>query len=100
MTSVRTGPGSAFGPRKAALQCLFAALALCGMPTFADSVSVGTRLEIRLEQPISSYSTLKGTKISGVLIAPVTEGGDMLLPRNYRGRYGAGGQKSRCWRRP
>jgi hypothetical protein len=37
-------------------------------------------LEIRLKQPISSYVTQKGTKISGVLIAPVTEGGAMLLP--------------------
>jgi len=80
MTSVRTGLGSAFGRWKVVLPCLFAALTLCGMPAFADSVSVGTRLEIRLEQPISSYATQKGSKISGVLIAPLTEGGDMLLP--------------------
>src|SRR3984957_1357216 len=80
MTSVRTGLGSAFGRWKVVLPCLFAALTLCGMPAFADSVSVGTRLEIRLQQPISSYATPKGTKISGVLIAPLTEGGDMLLP--------------------
>jgi hypothetical protein len=80
MTSVRTGPGSAFGRPKALLLCLFAAFALSGMPTFADSVSAGTRLEIRLKEPISSYTTVKGTKISGVLIAPLTEGGDMLLP--------------------
>jgi LssY C-terminus/Outer membrane protein beta-barrel domain len=46
----------------------------------AEPVSVGTKLEIRLKQPISSYVTEKGTKISGVLIAPVTEGGAMLLP--------------------
>jgi opacity protein-like surface antigen len=46
----------------------------------AESVSVGTKLEIRLQQPISSYATQKGAKISGVLIAPLTEGGDMLLP--------------------
>ena len=47
----------------------------------AESVSVGTRLEIRLQQPISSYATEKGTKISGVLVAPLTEGGEMLLHR-------------------
>src|SRR3984957_3503142 len=85
MTSVRTGLGPACGRRKAFLQSLFAALALCGMPAFADSVSVGTRLEIRLEQPISSYATQKGSKISGVLIAPLTEGGDMLLPLGTTG---------------
>ena len=74
MTSVRTGPGSAFGRPKALLLCLFAAFALSGMPTFADSVSAGTRLEIRLKEPISSYTTVKGTKISGVLIAPLMPG--------------------------
>jgi hypothetical protein len=80
MTSFRTGPGSAFGRQKVLLQCLFAGIALSGMPALANSVSVGTRLEIRLQQPISSYTTVRGTKVSGVLIAPLTEGGDMLLP--------------------
>jgi opacity protein-like surface antigen len=55
-------------------------LALVGLHAFADPVSTGTKLEIRLKQPISSYASKKGTRISGVLIAPVTEGGDMLLP--------------------
>jgi opacity protein-like surface antigen len=55
-------------------------LALAGLHAFADPVSTGTKLEIRLKHPISSYATKKGTRISGVLIAPVTEGGDMLLP--------------------
>jgi opacity protein-like surface antigen len=50
------------------------------MHALAESVSVGTRLEIRLKQPISSYATKKGARISGVLIAPLTEGGEMLLP--------------------
>jgi opacity protein-like surface antigen len=80
MTSVRTGPGSAFGRPKALLQCLFVVFAFYGIPALANSVAVGTRLEVRLQQPISSYTTVKGTKISGVLIAPLTEGGDMLLP--------------------
>ncbi len=63
-----------------ALLCCLLAPALGGLHSFADPVPVSTRLEIRLQQPISSYSTHKGTKITGVLIAPVTEGGDMLLP--------------------
>jgi opacity protein-like surface antigen len=46
----------------------------------AESVSVGTKLEIRLQAPISSYATQKGTRISGVLVAPLTERGEMLLP--------------------
>jgi opacity protein-like surface antigen len=68
------------GRYKALLQCCFAALACAGLHALAESVSVGTKLEIRLEQPISSYATKKGTKISGVLVAPLTEGGEMLLP--------------------
>jgi hypothetical protein len=68
------------GRYKALLQCCFAALAFAGLHTLAESVSVGTKLEIRLQQPISSYATGKGTKISGVLVAPLTEGGEMLLP--------------------
>ena len=62
------------------IECFFAVLALAGLHALADPVSTGTKLEIRLKEPISSYATKKGTKISGVLIAPVTEGGDMLLP--------------------
>src|ERR1700752_4971545 len=68
------------GRYKALLQCCFAALACAGLHALAESVSVGTKLEFRLEQPISSYATEKGTKISGVLVAPLTEGGEMLLP--------------------
>jgi opacity protein-like surface antigen len=66
--------------RKTLLQCCFAALAFAGLHALAEPVSVGTKLEIRLQQPISSYATQKGTRISGVLIAPLTEGGEMLLP--------------------
>ena len=65
--------------RKTLLSCAMA-LPFTVLHGVAESVSAGTRLEIRLQQPISSYSTEKGTKITGVLIAPVTEGGDMLLP--------------------
>jgi opacity protein-like surface antigen len=66
--------------RKTLLQCCFAALAFAGLHALAESVSVGTKLEIRLQQPISSYATQKGTRISGVLVAPLTEAGEMLLP--------------------
>ena len=70
------------GPHKicAFIQCCFAMLAFAGSLSFADPVPAGTKLEIRLQQPISSYKTPKGTKISGVLVAPVTDSGDMLLP--------------------
>jgi uncharacterized Zn finger protein len=68
------------GCYKALLACGFIVLALAGTHIRAESVPSATQLEIRLQQPISSYSTQKGTKISGVLIAPLTEGGDMLLP--------------------
>jgi hypothetical protein len=68
------------GFRQGLIGCCFAALALVGSHSLADPVSAGTKLEIRLQQPISSYATHKGARISGVLIAPVTEGGDMLLP--------------------
>jgi opacity protein-like surface antigen len=68
------------GWRAIVLQCCFAALAFAGLHTFAETVSVGTKLEIRLQQPISSYATKKGSRISGVLIAPLTEDGAMLLP--------------------
>jgi opacity protein-like surface antigen len=64
----------------ALILCCFAMLAFTGSLSFADPVPAGTKLEIRLQQPISSYKTQKGTKISGVLVAPVTESGDMLLP--------------------
>ena len=61
-------------------QCCLAVLVLAGLHALAEAVSVGTKLEIRLQQPISSYATQKGTRISGVLVAPLSERGEMLLP--------------------
>jgi hypothetical protein len=61
-------------------QCCLAALLIAGVHALSEPVPVGTKLEIRLQQPISSYTTKKGTRISGVLIAPLTEDGEMLLP--------------------
>ena len=55
--------------------CCLGVLAFAGLHALADPVSTGTKLEIRLKEPISSYATKQGTRISGVLIAPVTEGG-------------------------
>jgi hypothetical protein len=45
----------------------------------AETIPAGTQLEIRI-QPISSYSTPAGTKITGVLISPVDERGRILIP--------------------
>jgi opacity protein-like surface antigen len=52
----------------------------CVSVLVAATLPAGTPLEIRIAQPISSYSTPAGTKISGVLIAPVNEGGNILVP--------------------
>lgn len=55
-------------------------LPIAGVAGTTVTVPAGATLEVRLEQPISSYSTHKGTKIECVLIAPVTEGGKVVLP--------------------
>lgn len=47
---------------------------------FAEKLPAGDTLEVRLEQPISSYSTRKGQQISCLLIAPVTVDGKVILP--------------------
>ncbi|MGI8770161.1 MAG: LssY C-terminal domain-containing protein [Acidobacteriaceae bacterium] len=59
--------------------CL-ALLPLAGSRLCAETIPAGTALEVRLQQPISSYSTRKGTKITGVLVAPVSQDGNILLP--------------------
>jgi opacity protein-like surface antigen len=46
----------------------------------AESIPAGVTLEVRLEQPISSYATPKGKEISCLLIAPVSADGKVLLP--------------------
>jgi opacity protein-like surface antigen len=46
----------------------------------AETIPAGTTIEVRLEQPISSYSTPKGTQVSCLLIAPVSVDGKILLP--------------------
>ncbi len=46
----------------------------------AETLPPKTILEVRIQQPISSYSTPEGTKITGVIISPVNEGGRILLP--------------------
>ncbi|MGB8481647.1 MAG: LssY C-terminal domain-containing protein [Acidobacteriaceae bacterium] len=46
----------------------------------AETIPAGSILEVRLEHPISSYSTPKGTKVFCLLIAPVSVDGKVLLP--------------------
>ena len=46
----------------------------------AETLPVGTSLEVRLQQPISSYSSHPGMRLTGVIISPVTEGGQILVP--------------------
>jgi opacity protein-like surface antigen len=46
----------------------------------AETIPAGTQFEIRIQQPISSYSTPAGTKITGILVSPVNEGGKILVP--------------------
>jgi opacity protein-like surface antigen len=62
-------------------------IAFCCLTLFASAVALsaetipaGTPLEIRIQQPISSYSTRAGAKITGILISPVNEGGRILVP--------------------
>lgn len=62
---------------------VFLILGLIGIvayPLQAETIPAGTILEIRLEQPIESYSTPDGTKIACLLIAPVTRKEKTLLP--------------------
>ncbi len=65
--------------RTLTLLCL-APLLLLPLSGVAETLPAGTTLEVRLEQPISSYSTKKGAKISCILIAPVNKDGKILLP--------------------
>lgn len=58
----------------------FALFSLIAFRGFAETVPAGATLEVRLEQPLSSYSTPKGQQISCLLIAPVIEDGKVLLP--------------------
>ncbi len=62
------------------LGCCWLALLLATSSLRAETVPAGATLEVRLEQPISSYSTTKGTPISAILIAPVSVVGRVILP--------------------
>lgn len=67
------------GLRGAISACCLSVL-LSAAPLPAETIPVGTPLEIRLQQPISSYSTKAGTKITAALISPISEGGKILVP--------------------
>lgn len=73
---------------KATLLCaiffLCGAILLTPPALEAETIPAGTPLELRLLQPISSYSTPKGTRISAVLVAPVNVAGHMVLPLGTR----------------
>ena len=58
--------------------CLSVLISAAPLP--AETISAGTPLEIRLQQPISTYSTKAGTKITAALISPINEGGKILVP--------------------
>jgi opacity protein-like surface antigen len=58
--------------------CLTVLASVATLP--AETIPAGTPLEIRLQQPISSYSTPAGTKITGILVSPVSDGGRILVP--------------------
>lgn len=60
--------------------CLSVATLFLASQLPAETIPAGTQLEIRIEQPISSYSTKAGTPITGVLVAPVNEGGKVVVP--------------------
>jgi opacity protein-like surface antigen len=60
--------------------CLCVALLFLACPLIAQTIPAGTQLEIRIEQPVSSYSTKVGTLITGALVAPVSEGGRVIVP--------------------
>jgi opacity protein-like surface antigen len=60
------------------LACFSCLLFGYSMP--AQTLPPKTILEIRIQQPVSSYSTPKGTKITGIIISPVNDGGGILLP--------------------
>ena len=46
----------------------------------ASTVPAGALIEIRLQQEINSYSTQSGSPVQGVVIAPVTVHGEVLIP--------------------
>lgn len=66
--------------RRAVLWLCFAKCLMLAFRGRTETIPAGATLEVRLEQPISSYSTPKGKQISCLLIAPVSADGKVLLP--------------------
>lgn len=62
------------------LACAACAFFLVVFIASAETLPSGTTLELRLQQPLSSYATEKGTRLTAVLIAPVSDSGKVLLP--------------------
>jgi opacity protein-like surface antigen len=65
---------------RAFLGLCLASFSMLALPGRAATIPAGAVLEVRLEQPISSYATPKGTQVSCLLIAPVSADGKILLP--------------------
>ena len=53
---------------------------LFGPLAFAEQVPAGTQLEIRLQQPVSTFSSKKNTEITALLVAPVRRDDRLVLP--------------------
>jgi len=62
--------------------CLVANLAITAIPGKAAShqLPAGKTVEIRLTHSLASYSSRKGTTVEGIVIAPVFEGGQIVIP--------------------
>ncbi len=60
---------------------LICTLILCaGIPGHAGEIPSGKTLEIRLTRSLASFSSKKGSEVEGVIIAPVLEHGQVLIP--------------------
>ncbi len=46
----------------------------------AEQLPAGTRLEIRLQQPIATYSSKAGSPVEALIVAPVRRDNRVLLP--------------------
>lgn len=64
----------------AALVVLGSTPVLASQSLPVETIPAGTPLELRLQQPVSSYATPKNARISAIVIAPVSVGGHVVLP--------------------
>ena len=55
-------------------------LACCGLYAGPEEIPAGSVIEIRLTGSVASYSTKEGAKVDAVVIAPVKQGEQTLIP--------------------